>query len=88
MGLPSLSAALPQLPADKANHFVYGLGLFVALALIRDPLFALALVIAVGVVKELYDKLTCTGTADALDAVATAAGGGVGYLCIWMGAAL
>jgi len=78
----SISAVLPQLPADKANHFIYGLALFVASTFVLVPLYSLALVIVVGIVKEVYDHLTASGTPDVWDAVATAAGGGAGYLCI------
>lgn len=70
-----------QLPADKANHFVYGVGLFIALAFARDPLFAVVLVAVVAAVKEFYDGITKTGTPDPWDAVATAAGGAAGYIC-------
>ena len=81
MKLPSISALLYQIPQDKANHFIYGLGLFIALAFAHDPIFALALVVAVGIVKEVYDKVTGTGTPDVWDAVATSLGGLAGYIC-------
>jgi len=81
MKLPSISALMYQIPADKANHTIYGLGLFILMAWLRDPVFALLLVIAVGIVKEVYDKVTETGTPDVWDAVATACGGLAGYLC-------
>ena len=70
-----------QIPADKANHFIYGLVLFAALAFPINPIFALASVILVGVLKEIYDKVTGTGTPDMLDAVATSLGGLAGYIC-------
>lgn len=75
---------LPQLPVDKANHFVYGVVLFTVLAFLRDPLFALWLVIGVGILKELFDKVTGTGNPEVWDAVATAAGGAFGFLCTWV----
>jgi hypothetical protein len=81
---PSISGLMYQVPADKANHFIYGLVLFIALTIARDPLFALALVVVVGIVKEVYDKVTATGTPDFWDAVATAAGGFVGYICTFL----
>jgi hypothetical protein len=81
---PSISGLMYQIPADKANHFIYGLGLFIALTIARDPLFALALVVVVGIVKEVYDKVTATGTPDFWDAVATAAGGLAGYICTFL----
>jgi hypothetical protein len=81
---PSISGLMYQVPADKANHFIYGLGLFISLTIARDPLFALALVVVVGIVKEVYDKVTGTGTPDFWDAVATAAGGLAGYICTFL----
>ncbi len=81
MKLPSISALLPQIPADKANHALWGMGLFIILAFARDPMFALALVLVVGIVKEVYDKVTATGTPDVWDAVATGLGGLAGYIC-------
>jgi len=81
MKLPSISALMYQIPQDKANHAIYGLVLFIALAFARDPLFALALVIVAGIVKEIYDKVTGTGTPDVWDAVATSLGGLAGYIC-------
>ena len=84
MNLPSISANLPQLPQDKGNHVVYGLVLFMLLAFIRSPEIALAIVVALGIAKELYDKYTGTGTPDAWDAVATSCGAAAGYLCTLM----
>ncbi len=84
MKLPSISGLMYQVPADKANHFIYGLGLFIALTIAATPSFALALVVVVGVVKEVYDKVTATGTPDFWDAVATAAGGLAGYICTFL----
>ena len=72
---------LPQLTADKGNHLAYGLVLFIVLAFARDPLFALAIVVTVGIVKEVYDKATGTGTPEVWDAVATGCGGLAGYIC-------
>ena len=81
MKFPSISALMYQFPADKANHALWGLALFIALAFARDPLFALLMVVAVGIVKEIYDKVTETGTPDVWDAVATACGGLAGFIC-------
>lgn len=71
---------LPTLPADKANHFVYGAAIYVASLVILPHLYALGVVVAVGAAKEAYDKISGTGTAELLDFVATAAGGVVGYV--------
>ena len=77
----SISSKLPQLPQDKANHFVYGVVMFTLLLLIKSPEIALAIVVVIGVAKEVYDKYSGTGTPDVLDAVATMCGGSMGYLC-------
>lgn len=77
---------LPQLPADKANHALYGAAVFVACyAALRSVPQALAMVVLVGVAKELSDALInrrATGNwrqgphgVEALDAVATWLGG-------------
>ena len=85
MTFPALSTLLPHLREDKANHFIYGVVLFILLAFIRSPEIALAIVVAVGIAKEIYDKYSETGTPDIWDAVATTAGGAAGYLCVWLG---
>ena len=72
---------LPLLPADKGTHLAYGLGLFIALAFARSPEFAVVMVAVVGIVKEIYDKVSGTGTPEVLDAVATACGGLAGFVC-------
>jgi hypothetical protein len=81
MKLPSISALMYQIPADKANHFIYGIVLFILLVFALSPLAALVAVTVTGIVKEVYDKVTGTGTPDYLDAVATALGGLAGYIC-------
>lgn len=71
---------LPQLPADKANHFLYGCaiavaGAFAALQAGLDPrMGAIAAAAGFGVGKEVYDKVSKKGTPDVVDAVVTAAG--------------
>ena len=71
---------LPQLPADKANHFIYGCVIALAGAALApligsDPRTVAAVsAIAAGIVKEALDYWTWGGGVDALDAVATAAG--------------
>ena len=84
MKFPSISALLPQSPGDKANHFVYGIGMFIALALVVAPGGALAGVVVAGVAKEVYDKLTASGTPDPWDAVATSVGGIAGFVCMYI----
>lgn len=71
---------LPQLPADKANHFVYGcviafVGALVAQLIGSDPRTGAGLAaIAAGIVKEVLDYWTWGGHVQALDALATAFG--------------
>jgi hypothetical protein len=73
---------MPVIPADKANHFVYGavVGFAVtALAIMLNLPYLLAYSIAasalIGVAKEVYDKVSKKGHASVADAVATALGG-------------
>lgn len=71
---------LPQLPADKANHVLYGCalafaGALVAQAIGSDPRTGAAVAAAgIGVAKELVDPFLFGGHRDVLDAIATAAG--------------
>lgn len=80
---------LPQLPQDKANHFIYGAlasvaGVVVASAIGMPPAtLALLFSAGVGIAKELWDKTTGLGDPDILDALATAAGGLPAALALW-----
>ncbi|OYW91411.1 MAG: hypothetical protein B7Z23_08210 [Pseudomonadales bacterium 32-61-5] len=65
---------LPQLPQDKANHFVYGSLICLAALIAAPPLLALALAAAAGLGKEIYDRLSRSGEPSIPDAVATIAG--------------
>ena len=82
---------MPQLPADKANHFFYGTLIFLAaLAIFRRPDVAYGLVVLAAVGKEALDKLSNmravkaglmpTHGVEFLDALATCAGGAVPLL--------
>jgi hypothetical protein len=82
---------MPQLPADKANHAVYGaLICLLALAVLRRPDAAYALVVLAAVGKEVLDWLSNRQAINAglapthgvewLDALATCAGGAVPLL--------
>ena len=82
---------MPQLPADKANHFFYGTLIFLAaLAILRRPDVAYGLVVFAAVGKEALDKLSNmravkaglmpTHGVEFLDALATCAGGAVPLL--------
>ena len=81
MKFPAISALMYQVPADKANHALWGLALFIVLAFAVNPFLSVLIVISAGVVKELYDKVTSSGTPDYLDAVATGMGGVAGFIC-------
>ena len=72
---------MPQLPQDKANHFIYGLAGFLGVGFVFGVVAGVLFSAFIGAVKEVYDRVTKKGHPDALDFVATAAGGVVGYLC-------
>ena len=82
---------MPQLPADKANHAIYGALIFLlALAILRRPDAAYGLVVLAAVGKEALDWLSNqravkaglmpTHGVEFLDALATCAGGAVPLL--------
>lgn len=73
---------LPQIPADKAMHLLYGLACFCVFALI-SPLVGLIAAIVVGAAKEAWDS-TGRGNVEILDFVATAAGGLLGFYCTFL----
>tara|TARA_R110000868_G_scaffold112176_5_gene302320 strand:+ start:10751 stop:11005 length:255 start_codon:yes stop_codon:yes gene_type:complete len=75
---------LPQLPQDKANHFIYGLAIFIAFGFAFGAVAGLVAAALIGAAKEVYDKVSGKGCPDALDFVATAAGGVAGYLCTYI----
>lgn len=61
--------------SDKASHIVVGRGFSAAVTQATgDPWVGCAATIALGIGKELYDS-TGRGTPEALDALATGAGG-------------
>lgn len=67
--------SLPLIPADKANHAVYGalIACLGALTLGATAGAVLCVVAAVG--KELYDRVSGKGNPEALDAAWTVVGG-------------
>jgi len=82
---------LPQLPTDKANHFIYGSVIFLAAMLVlHTPLFCLAAVLGFAVAKEALDYmqnqaakkegLPAPHGVEILDVVATTAGGAVCFV--------
>jgi hypothetical protein len=66
---------LPQLPADKANHFVYGALIALVVALTADPLTAMLVCGIAAAAKEARDLMTRRGTPDLFDFLCTLAGG-------------
>jgi hypothetical protein len=69
------------LPYDKALHILGGFIVFAALVHFIGADYALGAAFVIGVLKEFYDTLSGRGTFDTLDAVATWAGGVLGYSC-------
>lgn len=80
--IEAILSKLNAIPADKVAHFASGTILF-ALALPGiGAQYAMALVIIVGFVKELYDALNREHhTPDVWDVVATILGGLTAYSC-------
>jgi hypothetical protein len=70
---------LPQLPQDKANHVVYGIAVYLAVAPVFGGLYAIGAVVAVAALKELIDWAGGKGTPELLDFLATVAGGLAGF---------
>lgn len=62
---------LPQIPQDKANHFIYGFVIFLFACLIFNDLISLIIVTFVAIVKELIDKFFKKGTPEVTDAITT-----------------
>jgi len=74
MTLPPLT-----LPLDKCLHFIVGV-LIYAVAHFISPIIGLVAVAIAAVGKEVYDRYN-KGTVDLWDAVATIAGGLIGWTC-------
>lgn len=71
---------MPQMPQDKANHFIWGLALF-SFGFIANIWVGLALCFVLAAVKELWhDKYLGKGACDLKDFLATAAGGTSGAI--------
>ena len=63
---------IPVLPADKANHLIMGLLIFIVVAFAFSPLVGLAASIAAGLLKEWWDSKG-HGCVEFWDFLATAA---------------
>ena len=73
---------LNSIPTDKVFHFAGGSILFALALPFTGPVYAVAAVTIVGFAKEVYDSVNKdTHTPDIWDAVATAAGGLLGFYC-------
>lgn len=66
---------LPQLPADKANHFLYGALIAALGSVAASPLVGAGLCVGFAVAKEVADRVTKKGNPELADALATVAGG-------------
>lgn len=65
---------LPVIPADKANHAVYG-ALAASLGSMHSVAIGAGLCALLAIGKEVYDRVSRKGTPDIMDAVWTLAGG-------------
>lgn len=73
---------LSSIPADKVLHFAGGTILFALVLPFTGPVYAVVAVTIVGFLKEVYDSLNKQShTPDVWDAIATAAGGLLGFYC-------
>lgn len=74
-------AFLNDLPDDKAKHLIVGV-LVYAIAHFVSPIVGLAAVVVAAVGKEIYDWFHKEShTPDVWDAIATIAGGVLGWIC-------
>jgi len=72
---------LNKLPHDKALHFIVGVLIYAAAHFISPAVGMIAVTVA-AVGKEVYDYMNRDRhTPDAWDAVATIAGGVIGFVC-------
>ncbi|MDI9470783.1 MAG: hypothetical protein QM296_11365 [Bacillota bacterium] len=70
-----------KIPQDKVGHFLIGAGISLVVGGLVDPDTGLIAATVAGVAKEVvWDKLLARGTPEFMDALATAAGGVLGYL--------
>ena len=61
---------LPQIPQDKANHFIYGFVIYIIATLMFSNLISLCIVLIVALGKEAYDSKH-KGSVEVLDVIAT-----------------
>lgn len=66
---------MPRIPRDKVLHVLAGAALFALGHRFFGPLTGAALCVAVGAAKEVWDRVSGTGSASVADFLATVAGG-------------
>ena len=66
---------LPQLPQDKANHFIYGAFAYALSSLVMDPFPAMYIVLSLAFFKEFADTYKDTADFSLMDFIVTALGG-------------
>lgn len=80
-----MKLTLPLIPADKANHIVYGIIIYMAFgaffAVFNLSFTPIVPVILIGALKELYDTTHKEHTADARDFICTVLGGFICAIC-------
>lgn len=75
---------MPKIPQDKAGHFLIGAGISLVVGGLVDPDTGLIAATVAGIAKEVvWDKLMARGTPEFMDALATTAGGVLGYLLLF-----
>lgn len=52
---------LPLIPQDKANHFIYGFGIYFLADLLCNPYLSLVVVFLFALSKECYDEYSYGG---------------------------
>lgn len=77
--IEKLLKLMATIPYDKALHIIYGAVIFDALHFWMIAPYALAAVLVIGILKEIYDKYHPPHTCDWRDALATVIGGVIGY---------
>lgn len=77
-----LNGHLGTIGLDKYMHFIGGTILFAVFHFLMTPMLALVGVLLLGIAKELYDRANkAVHTPDYKDALATALGGVLGFIC-------
>lgn len=82
--IEQILSRLNSIPSDKVFHFAGGAILFALAVPFVGAVYALAAVVAVGLLKEVYDYMNkANHTPDIWDAIATAAGGALCFFCTY-----